>query len=160
MKDFKFIPSYDIDIAYSYKYKGLNATWVDFSGQPSKENGSICWIAGMCYLIKKKIPLIPMNGLIPCTSIAERGRIIFFFLRKNKPVLIKIFLLQNSELRSLIAYHAGGYTVGIHPSWQSGDEEAILMEEVDELEKITKVTCKIQPPALYPDEYYRKLTAS
>ena len=26
-------------------------------------------------------------------------------------------------MKSLIAYHAGGYTVGIHPSWQSGDEE-------------------------------------
>ena len=42
-------------------------------------------------------------------------------------------------MKSLIAYHARGYTVGIHPSWQSGDEEAVLMEEVDELAGITGI---------------------
>jgi len=54
-------------------------------------------------------------------------------------------------MRSLISYHANGYTVGIHPSWQSGDEEAVLMEEVDELEGITG------SPVKYSRQHYIRI---
>ena len=56
-------------------------------------------------------------------------------------------------MKSLIAYHASGYTVGIHPSWQSGDEEAVLMDEVDELTENNRISGKIQPAALYTFEF-------
>ncbi len=67
---------------------------------------------------------------------------------------------DKKALRSLISYHAGGYTVGIHPSWQSGDEQAVLMEEVDKLAGDNRTARKIQPPALYPDEFTKNLSSA
>jgi hypothetical protein len=55
-------------------------------------------------------------------------------------------------MQSLIAYHAAGYTVGIHPSWQSGDEEAVLMKEVDELAEIAGA------PVKYSRQHYIRMT--
>ena len=55
-------------------------------------------------------------------------------------------------MQSLISYHAGGYTVGIHPSWQSGDEEAVLMEEVDKLANITG------SPVKYSRQHYIRMS--
>jgi hypothetical protein len=54
-------------------------------------------------------------------------------------------------MKSLIAYHASGYTVGIHPSWQSGDDESLLMEEVDTLTKITG------SPVKYSRQHYIRM---
>jgi hypothetical protein len=54
-------------------------------------------------------------------------------------------------MRSLVAYHSSGYTVGIHPSWQSGDEEAVLMEEIDQLAEITGI------PVKYSRQHYLRL---
>ncbi len=42
----------------------------------------------------------------------------------------------NPEMKELIKYHAAGYNVGIHPSWQSGDNKALLTEEIKTLENI------------------------
>ena len=52
----------------------------------------------------------------------------------------------------MVAYHARGYTIGIHPSWQSGQEEAVLMEEVDELAEITGL------PVKYSRQHYIRMT--
>jgi hypothetical protein len=69
-----------------------------------------------------------------------RTRAYYFFLIAKKPSgLDKNISPKKPAMKSLIAYHARGYTVGIHPSWQSGDEEAVLMEEVDELAGITGI---------------------
>ncbi len=95
MKDFKFIPTYDIDIAYSYKYKGLKRNLGGFFMSTIKGQWFNLLDRWDVLFNKKRIPLIPMNGWIHCTFIAEHGRIIFFFLRKNKLESIKIFLLRN-----------------------------------------------------------------
>jgi hypothetical protein len=46
-------------------------------------------------------------------------------------------LPDNKELQLLIKRHAGKYDVGIHPSWQSGDDPLLLHNEKLVLEKIT-----------------------
>ena len=95
--------------------------------------------------------MIPMNGWIPCICIAEPGPIIFFLSAKKPSGYDKNISPGKPAMRSLIAYHARGYTVGIHPSWQSGDEEAVLMEEVDELAEITGT------PVKYSRQHYIRM---
>jgi len=40
-------------------------------------------------------------------------------------------------LQELIRYHAAGSRIGIHPSWQSGDQERLLKEEIEWMEYIS-----------------------
>jgi len=52
----------------------------------------------------------------------------------------------------LIQYHARGYTIGIHPSWQSNDDENLLKEEIEWLEYIA------DKKILHSRQHYIKLT--
>ncbi len=157
MKDFKFIPSYDIDIAYSYKHKGLKRNLGGFCRSLVKGEWAYLLDRWDVLFNKKKDPFDSYEWL-DSLHLYCRTRAYYFFLLAKKPTGVdKNISPDKPAMKSLIAYHAGGYTVGIHPSWQSGDEEAVLMEEVDKLAEITGYSCKIQPPALYPDEFAQNL---
>jgi len=39
-------------------------------------------------------------------------------------------------MKDLVSYHSMGYPVGIHPSWQSGDNSELFQQEISLLEKI------------------------
>ena len=52
----------------------------------------------------------------------------------------KNILPANTAMQSLIRQHADKYTVGIHPSWQSGDEHSLLGKEIKILEGISGKT--------------------
>jgi hypothetical protein len=141
-KDFKFIPSYDIDIAYSYKYKGLKRNLGGFC--KSLLQGQWAYLLDRWDVLfnKKKDPFDSYEWLDSLHLYCRTRAYYFFLLSKNPVGFDRNISPEKLEMRSLIAYHAGGYTVGIHPSWQSGDEEAVLMEEVDELAAITGVSVK------------------
>jgi hypothetical protein len=152
MKGFKFIPSYDIDIAYSYKYKGLKRNLGGFFR--SIIQGQWYYLLDRWDVLfnKKKDPFDSYEWL-DSLHLYCRTRAYYFFLMAKKPVGVdKNISPDKPELMSLIAYHAGGYTVGIHPSWQSGDEEAVLMEEIDALEKITG------SPVKYSRQHYIRMS--
>ena len=55
-------------------------------------------------------------------------------------------------MQELIRYHASGYNVGIHPSWQSGDDDALLPQEIKTLEDI------IGRKVMYSRQHYIRLT--
>jgi hypothetical protein len=136
-KDFKFIPSYDIDIAYSYKYKGLKRNLGGFF--KSLIGGQWTYLLDRWDVLfnKKKDPFDSYEWLDSLHLYCRTRAYYFFLISKKTHGFDKNISPQKPAMKSLIAYHARGYTVGIHPSWQSGDEVAILMEEVDELAAIT-----------------------
>jgi hypothetical protein len=150
-KDFKFIPSYDIDIAYSYKYKGLKRNLGGFCR--SLVQGKWTYLLDRWDVIfnKKKDPFDSYEWLDSLHLYCRTRAYYFFLLAKKAKGVDKNISPGNQQMQSLIAYHAGGYTVGIHPSWQSGDEEAILMEEVDRLAAITGV------PVKYSRQHYIRM---
>jgi hypothetical protein len=141
-KDFKFIPSYDIDLAYSYKYKGLKRNLGGFCR--SLFQGQWAYLLDRWDVLfnKKKDPFDSYEWLDSLHLYCRTRAYYFFLLAKNPMGVDKNISPDHPAMQSLIAYHAGGYTVGIHPSWQSGDEEAVLMEEVDRLANITGVQVK------------------
>jgi len=151
MKDFKFIPSYDIDIAYSYKYKGFKRNLGGFYKSVVKREWKYFLDRWDVLFNKKKDPFDSYEWLDSLHLYCRTRAYYFFLLAKNQVGVDKNISPDKHAIQSLIAYHAKGYTVGIHPSWQSGEDQAILMEEVDNLEKI------IRSPVKYSRQHYLRL---
>jgi hypothetical protein len=152
MNNFKFIPSYDIDIAYSYKHKGFKRNLGGFARSLVKRQLHYFLDRWDVLFNKKKDPFDSYEWLDSLHLYCRTRAYYFFLLAKKQMGFDKNIAPGKPAMRSLIAYHAAGYTVGIHPSWQSGDEQAILMEEVDELAEITGM------PVKYSRQHYLRLS--
>ena len=136
---FTFLPTYDIDIAFSYLHKGpvrnfggfLNAMWL--SEWPLvKERMNVLFGKQQdpfdCYewlhLLHKKYSLLP----------------VYFFLvsQKNK-AFDKNILPTKRAMKKLVKQTSENYNIGIHPSWQSGDQTKLLHQELKKLEKMVGI---------------------
>ena len=126
---FSFLPTYDIDIAYSYKNKGLIRTVGGFIKEPS-------WRRINVLLDKEKDPFDIYEEL---DALHKKHALkpIYFFLAaeragrydKNNPV-------DSKGMKDLLSKHASQYDIGIHPSWKSNDKEHILQSEKKIMEDI------------------------
>ncbi len=152
MKDFKFIPSYDIDIAYSYKLKGMKRNLGGFYRSLLKGQWAYLLDRWDVLFNKKKDPFDSYEWLDSLHLYCRTRAYYFFLVAKKQKGADKNISPDKPEMKSLIAYHASGYTVGIHPSWQSGDDETVLMEEVDKLTKI------IGSPVKYSRQHYIRMS--
>ncbi len=130
---FKFIPTYDIDIAYSYKHKGWVRNIGGFLKQPSMERIKV--LLGL-----EKDPFDVYSWLIDLHQKYNLQPIYFFLLAARNKKFDKNILPDNRSMWSLIKKHAEKYTIGIHPSWQSGDVENLLQKEKGQLQIITERT--------------------
>jgi len=157
---FNFIPTYDIDIAYSYKHKGfaknvggLLKSLFTFDFSHFTERLSV--ITG-----KKKDPYDTFGWL---DSLHEKYKLkpIYFFLVAEKNIYVdKNILPTTNAMKQLIKQHAAKYPVGIHPSWKSGDDVNLLKKEINYLENISgkKITlCRRHYLRFNLPEDYRKL---
>jgi hypothetical protein len=127
---FHFIPTYDIDEAYSYKHKqgwrtaggiiksAFNGHWSSvseritvFRGKKKDPFDSYAWMAQLHHQYK----LEPY----------------YFFLVANKTGKYdKNILPAKKAMQQLIQDHSSHYKIGIHPSWQSGDHPGLLKLEI------------------------------
>jgi hypothetical protein len=127
---FKFIPTYDIDIAYAYLHKG----WRRNAGGLARSILQGEWsVAGERFkvLIKKKKDPYDAYEWLDSVHLYCRMRAYYFFLAaKEQQGYDKNISREQQSFQNLIRYHANGYTVGIHPSWQSGDDKKLLEEEI------------------------------
>lgn len=134
---FKFIPTYDIDSAWSYLYKG----WRRNAGGALK-----AMAAGQWTKVRERLAVLRGAAKDPfdvyewldSLHLYCRMRPYYFFLAaarqegvdKNTPISVQDF-------QELIRYHSAGSRVGIHPSWQSGDQQQLLKEEIEWMEYIS-----------------------
>ncbi|MEP7277462.1 MAG: hypothetical protein ABI813_02360 [Bacteroidota bacterium] len=153
-RPFKFIPSYDIDIAWSYRYKGLVRNMGGFV--KSIKNGQ--W-----YAIRQRWNTLRNNHPDPYDSYEWLDALhlyckikpIYFFLVAQKYQGVDRNTPTSSKaLQELIAYFSIVYKVGLHPSWQSSVAVSakVLQEEKDWLEVI------IDRPVEYSRQHYVKFT--
>jgi hypothetical protein len=138
--EFRFIPTYDIDIAWSYNNKGFfrntggflkdlaNAQWTKLtvrinvlSGKQKDPFGAYDWMDAL----HEKYNLKPYY---------------FFPVAEKKSKYDKNISPYNFEYRDLIKKSSSKYKIGIHPSWQSGDDNALTWTEKKILGKITGET--------------------
>jgi hypothetical protein len=153
-RPFKFIPSYDIDIAWSYRHKG----WLRNMGGFAKDVKKGQWKA-----VKDRWNVLQNDKLDPYDSYEWLDALhlyckikpLYFFLvaqklqgcDRNTPT-------SSQALQELIAYFSVVYKVGLHPSWQSSTDvnDKVLREEKEWLEVI------IDRPVEHSRQHYIKFT--
>lgn len=135
-KQFKCIVSYDIDIAYSYLYKGtarnlnglikslIQGKWSSFSDRINVLQR------------KKKDPFDCYEWLDALHLYCRLKPYYFFLVAKKTGKYDKNISTNQKAFYGLIDYYAGKYNIGIHPSWQSGDDVTLLKQELEWLEII------------------------
>ena len=149
---FKCLLTYDIDIAYCYKHKGtllntagfvrsaIKGDWESINERWKTLNGDI------------RDPYDCFEWL-DALHLYCRVKPYYFFLLakkqekydKNTPTSVKAF-------REMIEYFGKSNRVGIHPSWQSGDDPSLLKEEKEWLEVVA------EKPIPYSRQHYIRMT--
>jgi hypothetical protein len=157
---FKFTPTYDIDIAYAHKHqsiiKNIGGFFKDLlRGDLEKviERANV-----YCGITKDPYDVYDwLNGLHKKYQLQP----IYFFLLAAKRSLYDKNVSPNTRgIKQLIEQHTNLYKVGIHPSWQSGDADKLLQNELLQLEKIIEKKCTISRQhyiRVTLPETYRKL---
>lgn len=133
---FRFIPSYDIDIAFSYLHKGVKRNTGGLVRSLLK--GELTDIKErIAVLARKKEDPFDVYEWLYALHLKYNLRPYYFFLVAASPgEFDKNISPNHPEMRELIRYHAAGYYTGIHPSWQSGDYSNLLGTEIQTLEEI------------------------
>lgn len=151
-RPFRFIPTYDIDIAYSYLLKGPKRNALGMVR--SILNGDLHAVKSRTEVLfgKKQDPFDVYEWLYALHLKFGLRPYYFFLLAKNVGMFDKNIDPYEPRMRELIQYHSAGYEVGIHPSWQSGDRANLLAEEVELLEDI------IQKKVVNSRQHYIRFT--
>lgn len=130
---FSYQPTYDIDIAYSYKHKGLLRNTGGFFKTPSAERIKV--LAGIL-----KDPFDAYDWLHALHQQYNLQPVYFFLVAERNGIYDKNILPHTDAMWRLVKLHAKKYRVGLHPSWQSGDNRALLKTEKELLEAMTGKT--------------------
>ncbi|GEO10658.1 hypothetical protein SAE01_31540 [Segetibacter aerophilus] len=136
-KPFTFVPTYDIDIAYSYLHKGLARNFGGFikamwASEWARVKERMNVLFG-----KQPDPFDSYHWLHELHQAQQLKPIYFFLLASQNKAYDKNILPSKHAMKQLVRQHAERYEVAIHPSWQSGDKEELLKEELKALEKIS-----------------------
>ena len=136
-KQFKCIISYDIDIAYSYLHKG----WIRnagglirslFTGEWTTFRNRVQVLRG-----RKQDPYDCYEWLDALHLYCRIKPYYFFLVANTTGKYDKNISTDNKPFSDLIKYYSGKYKIGIHPSWQSGDDDRLLKEELEWMEALT-----------------------
>ena len=134
---FTFQPTCDIDEAYAYKHKGflrtigglakamLTGKWFRLIERPKVLMG------------KKKDPYDAYQWMDDLHKENKLKPIYFFLVAESNGKYDKNILPTHPAMKRLIKQHSEKYPVGLHPSWQSGDDINLLIKELKILESTT-----------------------
>ena len=130
-RPFRFIPTYDIDIAFSYKHKGLLRNAGGFLKSPSLER--IMVVCGW-----RKDPFDTYEWMDTLHKKFQLNPVYFFLVAAQNGGYDKNILPANKAMWQLVKKHAEKYSIGIHPSWQSGDDISLLKKEIVQLKTMSQ----------------------
>ncbi len=131
VSSFKFLATYDIDIAFSYKHKGMLRNIGGFIKSPSLKRIKV--LLGFT-----KDPFDTYSLLNSLHQLNKLQPIYFFLVAEKNSQYDKNILPHKDAMWQLIKQHAKKYLVGIHPSWQSGDDEKLLNNEIKQLQAMAE----------------------
>jgi hypothetical protein len=143
---FKFIPTYDIDIGYSYKHKGFLRNSGGFFKEPSFERIKV--LTG-----KADDPFDCYDWLNSLHQQYNLQPLYFFLVAERNSQYDKNILPHKDAMWKLIKQHAKKYAIGLHPSWQSGDDRSLLKKEKEQLRAMIQATDSV--PAQSRQHYIR-----
>lgn len=137
-RPFKFIPSYDIDIAWSYRHKGWFrniAGFVKAAKQGQWQSVKERW---QVLQNNKPDPYDAYEWLDALHLYCKIKPLYFFLVAQKLQGYDRNTPTSSRALQELIAYFSVVYKIGLHPSWQSSVDvnRKVLMEEKEWLEVI------------------------
>jgi hypothetical protein len=135
---FTFLPTYDIDEAYSYRHKGLLRTVGGIAKQLVTGNWQLASERWKVLTGKEKDPYDSYSLLNELHDKYKLKPIYFFLVAAENGRYDKNILPSEPDMQQLIKQHSEKYAVSIHPSWQSGDKENLMIQELKFLETIVK----------------------
>ncbi len=144
--NFHFMPTYDIDEAYSYKHKQwwrsagasvkniLQGEWNKINERKKVRTG------------EKQDPFDAyewINSLHRQYKLTPRY---FFLVPRKTSKYDRNISSKEIALQKIIRQHADKYDIGVHPSWQSGNKPELLSKEIATIENISgkKITSSRQ----------------
>jgi len=128
--NFTFIASYDIDMAWSYKAKGLLRNIGGFLLRPSIERIKV--LLGI-----KKDPFDSFEFIKMLHQKTKIEALFFFLVGSTRSKYDKNISTTKKSMRSLIRETLKDFTIGLHPSYISNKNISIVKNEKIILEQIT-----------------------
>lgn len=149
-KAFTCQPTYDIDMAYAYRHKswwikagGILKSIVRGSWPETRQRWKV--------LTGAEADPFDCYEWLDALHLYCRIRPIYFFLvARRRSRFDRNTTPASQKFRKLIEYYARLYETGLHPSWRSGDEPALLAEEREWMEVVTE-----KPVTLSRQHYLR-----
>lgn len=132
---FSYIPTYDIDMAWSFRNKGFWRNAGGFLRSPSFERLQV-----LLYL--KQDPFDAYEYLDELHKKHNLDPVYFFLVADTVSRYDKNISPARKQLQQLIRKHAAAYRFGIHPSWKSNKDFSIVLKEKEYLETLTKKPVK------------------
>ncbi len=126
-KTFRYIPTYDIDIAWSFKRKGLLRNVGGFLKSPSFKRLGV--LAGV-----QQDPFDSYDFLKDLHSREKLPSIFFFLVATSSSRYDKNISPFNMHMWRLIKKHARLFNIGLHPSWKSFEKPTLFQKEKKILE--------------------------
>ena len=163
LTEFSFTPTYDIDIAYAHKHQSIIKNIGGFFKDLMRGDLEKVIERANVYSGNTKDPFDIYDWLDGLHQTHQLQPIYFFLLAAKRSIYDKNVSPFTKGMMQLISQLFGKYKVGIHPSWQSGDTENLLKEELQQLATITKKKCTISRQhyiRLTLPETYRNLIAA
>lgn len=160
---FTYIPTYDIDMAWSYFKKGFIRNTVGLARSLFNADwNSIIDRLGVLLVFEDD----PFDIYEWLDNLHEQHALqpVYFFLVAAKPGKYDKNINPKSKyFQLLISKLSVMYACGIHPSWQSGDNPKLLQQELGYLQKITGKNTSLSRQHYIrmslPDTYHQLLQA-
>ncbi len=139
---FSFIPTYDIDIAYSYRYHTIARNVIGFFKDLIKADANAIIERLQVLEAVQKDPYDIYEWLNLLHESLQLKPIYFFLVAAKRKGLDKNISPANQSMQHLIMQHAQQYSIGIHPSIQSNTQPSLLSSEIKKLSSIvsTKIS--------------------
>lgn len=135
---FKFLPTYDIDMAWSYCNKGF------------KRNSAALlklFFTGKWHSFSERLKVLRKKNQDPFDAYEwmdelhkqyQLQPIYFFLVAQHISKYDRNISIGNEDFKQLIHHIASSYKIALHPSWTSGDIHSFLLKEKNWLEQLVK----------------------
>lgn len=149
---FSFVPTYDVDIAFCYLHQPFFKNLFGFYRDLLTGKFDSFLERGNVYSGNQKDPFDQFDFLEEINNRYKLPAIYFFLLADKRMGVDKNIHPSKKALKDLINKTALKFQTGIHPSWQSGENNLVLEQEINTLVKV------IQQPVTISRQHYLKMT--
>lgn len=138
-KQFSFLPTYDIDIAWSYKNKGF----IRSIGAAAKDllHGNLTTVIDRIAVLSgsKKDPYYSFDSISALHKKYKYSPVYFVLAANQTGPFDKNISPANPGMQKLIRFFSHDGVLGIHPSYEMNNTDSLLSNEKNTLEKISGI---------------------